>query len=330
MIMETPQKIKTYLGIFLKGLGIGAANVIPGVSGGTIALITGVFERLIHSLKSFNLQSLKLLFRVHFREFAAYTDIFFLITILSGAVLSIFTFAKIFGYLFEHFPLHVWSFFFGLILASIFYVVRTIEKWNFWVIINFTIGTAIAVFISLMHPASENSNFYYLILCGIVGVVSMIIPGISGSFVLILMGNYELVMIKSVNSLDFAVLIPVAIGAIVGLPSFSHLLSWIYKKFKNQTIGLLTGFILGSLILLWPWKNPVYLTDNNGIEILKSTGEPIIQSYDRYFPNHINVEFLTAFAIILTGIFAVWAIERIASQTKINDLKTMKTEDSGS
>jgi putative membrane protein len=314
--MQTKQNIKTFIGNFLKGLGIGAANVIPGVSSGTVALITGVFERFVHSVKSLNFKALKLLFHANFREFTEYTDIFFLLTISAGIIVSIFTFAELFGFLFEHFPLYIWSYFFGLILASVFYVGRAIEKWNLTTILSFIIGTAAAIFIALLHPASENSSYYYLILCGFVGAVSMMIPGISGSFVLILMGNYELVMVKSVNSLNFHVLIPFIIGGIIGFPAFSHGLSLIFKKFKEQTFSSLTGFILGSLVLLWPWKNPIYLTDNHGVEILRSTGEPIIQSYLRYFPHHLNIQFLLAFAIILIGMLSVWGIEFITKQTK--------------
>ena len=305
--------MKNIITWFAKGFGIGAANVIPGVSGGTIALITGIFERLIDSIKSFNIQALKLLLKREFKQFAKETDLSFLISIFIGAIVSIFTIAKLLGFLFEFYPIYVWAFFFGLILASVFFVGKTINKFSYREIIAFLIGTSIALYLSFMQPATENNAFYYLIICGIVGIVSMILPGLSGSFVLILMGNYELVMIKAVNTLDFNILIPVGIGIIIGLPAFSHILSWIYKKFRNQTIATLTGFILGSLSILWPWKNEVYMKDASGY-ISNRHGNKIIEGYERYIPDSLNTEVLLATALILTGILSIWTIERFANK----------------
>ncbi len=306
--------MKEIAGWFIKGFGIGAANVIPGVSGGTIALITGIFERLIDSLKSFNLKSLKLLIKFKFKEFSEYTDLIFLISVFSGAVVSIFTFARLLAYLFENFPVFVWAFFFGLIIASVYFVGKTIEKINFQVIVSFIIGTGIAVWISLQNPATENDAFLYLVLCGVIAIISMILPGLSGSFILVLMGNYQLVMIDSVNSLDFHVLLPVALGVVIGLPAFSNVLSWIYKKFKNQTIASLTGFILGSLIILWPWKHAQHLIAADGLKVLKSNGEPVISSYIRYLPEKFDSEVVLAIAFLILGVLSVWAVEHWAKK----------------
>lgn len=306
--------MKEIISWFIKGFGIGAANVIPGVSGGTIALITGIFERLIDSLKSFNVKAIKLLLKFNLKEFAKHTDLLFLVSVFFGALVSIFTLARLLGYLFENYTLYVWSYFFGLILASVYFVGKTVDKYSFSVILSFIIGTATAVWISFMNPAVENEAFFYLILCGMVAVISMILPGLSGSFILILMGNYHLVMIQSVNELNFSVLVPVAIGIIIGLPAFSNVLSWIYKKYKNETIASLTGFILGSLFILWPWKNEHYLTGEDGFKILKNSGEPIISSYERYFPDVIDIRVLLAVAFILIGILSVWLIERFADK----------------
>jgi len=306
--------MKEIISWFLKGFGIGAANVIPGVSGGTIALITGIFERLIDSLKSFNLKSLKLLFKLKFKEFVDYTDLLFLISVFSGAVASILTFARLLAFLFEYYPVFVWAFFFGLILASVYFVGKTIDKINLSVIISFVLGTGIAVWISLQNPAAENDAFFYLVICGIVAIISMILPGLSGSFILVLMGNYQLVMIDSVNTLDFHVLLPVALGVVIGLPAFSNILSWIYKKYKNQTIASLTGFILGSLIILWPWKHAQYLTGNDGLKVLKANGEPVISSYIRYFPERIDTEVILAAAFLILGVLSVWSVEHLAKK----------------
>ncbi len=308
--------MKKYITLFAKGFGVGAANVIPGVSGGTIALITGIFERLVDSVKSFDLAALKLILKGKFKEFLRHTDFFFLIAVFGGAVVSIFSLARLLGYLFEHYPVFIWAYFFGLILASVYYVGKTVTKFSIPVFISFIVGTAVAIAVSLMNPATENDSFFYLILCGVVGIMSMILPGLSGSFILILMGNYQLVMIDAVNDLNIAVLIPVGIGVVVGLPVFSHVLSWIFKKFKDQTLATLTGFILGSLSILWPWKNPIYLTDDNGIEIFKSNGNPIIKSYERFIPDSVSSEVLIAFAIMLSGILSIWAIEKIAKMSE--------------
>ncbi|MCD6556011.1 MAG: DUF368 domain-containing protein [Bacteroidales bacterium] len=306
--------MKDIISWFIKGFGIGAANVIPGVSGGTIALITGIFERLIDALKSFNLTSLKLLYHLKFKEFTKYTDLVFLISVFGGAVASIFTFARLLAYLFENYPVFVWAFFFGLIIASVYFVGKTIEKINLPVILSFIIGTAIAVWISVQNPAAENDAFFYLVLCGIIAIISMILPGLSGSFILVLMGNYQLVMIDSVNSLDFHVLLPVALGVVIGLPAFSNILSWIYKKYKNQTIASLTGFILGSLIILWPWKHAQYLIGSDGLKVLKANGEPVVSSYMRYLPESFNLEVTLAIAFLILGVLSVWSVEHLAKK----------------
>lgn len=304
--------IKNYISIILKGFAMGAANVIPGVSGGTIALITGIFERIIDAIKSFDGTAIKLFFIGKFKEFAKHVDLYFLIAVFSGAVASVVTLAKLLEYLFTNYPVFVWSFFFGLILASVYYVGKTIKKWNLSVVITFVIGTAIALVITFMNPATQNDSFFYLILCGVVAICSMILPGLSGSFILILMGNYELVMIQAVNNVDIKILIPVIIGAGGGLIAFSHILSWIYKKYKDQTISTLTGFILGSLGILWPWKNEIYKIDESGNFLLKE-GEKIIQGYDRFIPNSINTEVIFAIILMIAGIITISLIEKIAS-----------------
>jgi putative membrane protein len=165
---------------------------------------------------------------------------------------------------------------------------------------------------STLNPATENDSFIYLIICGVAAVSSMLLPGLSGSFVLMLMGNYELVMIDAVNHLNFKILIPFAIGVAIGLPLFSKALSWIYRKFKNQTISILSGFILGSLSILWPWKKPIFLTDANGINIEKPDGEPVISAYQRYLPDTFDREVILCIALLLIGILTIWLIQRLA------------------
>lgn len=292
---------------------MGAANVIPGVSGGTIALITGIFEKLINSIKSFDFNAVKLLFSGKFKEFAAYTDLSFLIAVFVGIGISIVSLARILDYLFVNYPVYIWSYFFGLILASVYFVGKTISKYTVSVILFFIFGTAIAIFISILNPAAENDSFFYLLICGVVAMCSMILPGLSGSFVLILMGNYELVMIDAVNEFNLKILGTLLLGATAGLLAFSHLLSWILKKIKAQTIAVLTGFILGSLSIIWPWKNEIFKTDKLGNQILIS-GEPIIQGYERYIPETFNTQVIIALCLMLLGIISIWAIEKFAEK----------------
>jgi len=230
----TKTRMKSYIIYFLKGMAVGLANIIPGVSGGTIALITGIFERLINSIKSFGISSLTLLFKGRFKEFAKKTDLFFLVSLIAGAIGAVVLLARVFDFLFEQYPVYIWSFFFGLILASVYFVGKTVEHWRISAIISFILGTSLAISFTFLTPASQNNNFLYLILCGVVAVCSMILPGLSGSFVLILMGNYQLVAIDAINNMDLTILFPVLIGAVGGLVAFSHILSWVFKRYKDQ------------------------------------------------------------------------------------------------
>lgn len=287
---------------------MGAANVIPGVSGGTIALITGIFERLINAIKSFNLEAIKLLFSGKIKAFIEHTDLYFLMAIFSGIAASIISVAKLFDYLFEHYPVYIWAFFFGLILASVLFVGKTITKWSTSVIISFIIGAIAAISITQLSPASENDGFIYLMICGVVAICSMILPGLSGSFVLILMGNYQLVMIDAVNELRFDILFPVVLGSMGGLLGFSYILSWVFRKYRNQTISTLTGFILGSLGIIWPWKN----------EIIQKFGDKEkVMGYAYHLPE-MNIELLISVVLIILGFISIWFMEVQANRSKSN------------
>jgi putative membrane protein len=294
--------MKEYIVYFTKGVAVGVANIIPGVSGGTIALITGIFERLINAIKSFDLKALRLLLKGEWKAFVVQTDFYFLVALFSGGVIAIVSLAQIFDFLFRGYPVYIWSFFFGLILASVYFVGKTVERWRTSVYISFVIGTAIALMFTFLTPASENSGFLYLVLCGVVAVCSMILPGLSGSFVLILMGNYQLVAIEAINNRDLSILFPVLIGAVGGLIAFSHLLSWVFKSYKDQTISLLTGFILGSLGVIWPWKNAIEQTFGEKVKVV---------GYDYFFPQ-MNIEFFIAVVVIIVGIAAIWWMEKNA------------------
>lgn len=302
-----------YLVLILKGAAMGAANVIPGVSGGTIALITGIFERLINAIKSFNGRALKLLFKANFKGFAIHTDLWFLISIVVGIAIAIVSLARLFDYLFTHYPVYIWAYFFGLVLASVYFVGKTISSWKPSVIISFILGTTLAVAITFLSPANPNANFFYLMLSGVVAVCSMILPGLSGSFVLILMGNYQLVAIEAINNRDLGILFPVLLGGGLGLLAFSHFLSWLLKSYKDQTISLLTGFILGSLSILWPWKDTIILRDTAGELLLKKDGTQMVR-YLPTFPDTFDNIVIFACLFMLAGIITIWAIEYLASR----------------
>ncbi|MBP7342422.1 MAG: DUF368 domain-containing protein [Deltaproteobacteria bacterium] len=304
--------IKDYLIAALKGMGMGAANVIPGVSGGTIALITGIFQRLIDALKSFDLQALRLFFTGRWRAFARHTDFIFLLAVFAGAAVSVLSLARLFRFLFDHYPVFIWSYFFGLILASVFFVGKTIGRRTAAVVIVFILGTAVAAAVSLLSPAAQNDSFWYLAVCGVVAICSMILPGISGSFVLILMGNYELIVIDAINALDLRILLPVALGAVVGLVAFSHFLSWIFRRFRAETISALTGFILGSLLTLWPWKTAVWRLDAGGASIVRN-GKKLVEGYTYYLPP-LDEEFWWALAVMAAGVLTIWATEKLAAR----------------
>jgi putative membrane protein len=301
-------KNKFNLSLILKGMAMGAANVIPGVSGGTIALITGIYEDLIDSIKSFDLHALKLLTQLKWKEFAKYTNLYFLIQVLLGLVLAIFSLAKLFKYLFEHYPVYIWAFFFGLVLASVYYVGKTVTKWNFSSIISFILGLIIALAVTILHPAGENDNPLYLFFNGIIAIISMILPGLSGSFVLILLGNYQLIAIDAINQLNFRILLPFLVGAVIGLIAFSYILSWLFKRYKNQTIALMTGFIVGSLNILWPWKKPVYLIKEG--EFVTKHGKKLIAYYEQVLPSAINKEFFVAVIFMLLGVWLIYFMEK--------------------
>lgn len=259
-----------FINNFLKGVGIGSANVIPGVSGGTIVLLTGIFERLINSLKSFNIKALQLLCKGKFKELGKHIDFWFLLSVGMGVIVSVFTIAKLFEIWLNNYysKIYLMCFFLGLVMASIYFVGKTVKKWNYKSIVAFIIGAAVAIIIFILNYRKEtgvenqaesmviNTNFLYMVLCGAIGICSMILPGLSGSYVLLMMGVYDNIIV-AVSNFDLSILIPFAIGAGAGLLAFSHVLSWVFKNFPDITIALLTGFILGSLPVIYPWRDAV-------------------------------------------------------------------------
>jgi putative membrane protein len=300
------------IGLALKGAAMGAANVIPGVSGGTIAFITGIYEELIDSIKSFDLKALKLAAGFKVKEFAEHTNLAFLIPLFAGVGVSIFSLAKLLEYCFTQHEALTMAFFFGLIVSSVYLVGKQIKQWNAPAVAMLLVGAAIAVSIAFLKPAEANANPVWVFVCGIVAISSMILPGLSGSYVLLIMGNYLLVL-GAISSLNFGILIPMALGCGAGLVAFSHLLSYIFKHFHNATVGLLTGFVFGSLVIIWPWKQAVYLKDEAGELILKKGVEKTIIGYEWLMPT-MNGAFVAAMALMLLGAVAVVFIGRFDDQ----------------
>ncbi|MEM6763734.1 MAG: DUF368 domain-containing protein [Bacteroidota bacterium] len=313
--------MKESISLFLKGLAMGAANVIPGVSGGTIALITGIYEKLIFSLKSFDLKAISYLFSFKIRDLAEHVNFRFLFFIFLGVGVSIVSLAKLFKVILENPDHEKWlmAFFFGLILVSIYSVGRTVTKWNASNIIAITVGLIIAVLISVLTPASENASFIYLFLCGIVAICSMILPGLSGSFILIIMGNYKLIMVDAVSEFNMKILIPVVIGSVIGLVAFSQILGWVFKHYRDLTIASMTGFIIGSLSIIWPWKNPTYLVDETGQTIIRK-GKQIVSGYEWYFPDFSLSHTWVAIGFILLGATTIYLIEKFANNQDASDI----------
>jgi len=239
--------------LFLKGMAMGAADVVPGVSGGTIAFITNIYEELIGNLSRFDAHAVKLLFKGQFRELWSYIGGTFLAVLFAGIFTSVLSLASILDYALEHHPTAIWSFFFGLVFASIFIVGRKVTQWRVPQILSFIIGTAIAYWVTTLPAVGGTEHPLYLILCGALAICAMILPGISGSFILLLLGAYATVL-SAVSELNLLIIAYVGIGAVTGLISFTKFLKWIFDKYKTIAIAILSGFLLGSLNKLWPWK----------------------------------------------------------------------------
>ena len=299
--------MKADLSLFAKGVAMGAANVIPGVSGGTIALITGIYERLINALKSGDITSLKLLLSGKFSDFWQRIDGRWLSILIAGVAISIVTLAKLFEYLLEHHEQLTMAFFFGLILVSIWYVAKRIEHWKPSVWVALAIGASVAILIATLAPASENASFAYVFLCGVIAISSMILPGLSGSFVLIIMGNYALVL-GAISTFSLSILLPMALGCMVGLIVFSHVLAWVFKHYQDHTLALMTGFVVGSLVVIWPWKNAI-------VEQVTRVGKPpkdVIVSYDWLLPSLSAPGTWLAITLMLAGGITIALMEKYA------------------
>lgn len=247
------RKFSSYAMITLKGIGMGAADVIPGVSGGTIAFLTGIYEELLGSIKSINTQALKLLFTGRLGQFWKHINGNFLISLILGIGISFFSLAKLMQYLMANEPIPLWSFFFGLIIASAILILKDIDLTKIKHLLALAIGIAAGAAICLISPTETPNDLWFIFLCGAIAICAMILPGISGSFILLLLGKYEY-MLKALTDLNIVLILTFVVGAAIGIVSFSHFLTWLLNKYHVTTISALAGIMIGSLVKVWPWQ----------------------------------------------------------------------------
>jgi len=316
--------------LFFKGLAMGAANKVPGVSGGTVSFVLSFYEELIYSFQKINVKAFKLLINGRFKSFYQYVNGQFLLLIMGGSVFSYFSVSLILDYFLNHYELYVWSWFFGMIIGSVFYIYKDFGDWNLKNTLSFVFGISVGVGISFMTPAQETDNLWFVFLCGIIGVSGMTLPGLSGSFILILLGNYVFLLVDSVNGLftivtgllsgDFEVLkesenirylkiISVfTAGSAFGLVSISHVLGYVLKRWHQIVTAIIIGFITGSLGIVWPWKNKIFATQN-GEFLLDGKGNKIVQNFERYLPDLSTSETWFAVFYIVLGIALILGID---------------------
>ncbi|MDC9723158.1 MAG: DUF368 domain-containing protein [Urechidicola sp.] len=323
--------------LFFKGLSMGAANKVPGVSGGTVAFVLDFYEELIYSFKKVNVNAFKLLFSGRFKSFYQYTNATFLLLVMGGSMFSYFSVSIVLDFLIRNYELYVWSAFFGMVLGSIYYIGKDFNDFSTKNILSIIIGIVIGVSISLMSPAKENDNLWFVFFCGIIGVSGMTLPGLSGSFILILLGNYVLLLVDSVNMLyktiidifsgnfDFfqdavrmRYLKIVAVftgGSAFGLVVTSHILGYVLKRWHQIVTAIIIGFITGSLGIVWPWKREIYKTEN-GLLLHDFNGDKVIENYQRYMPDITLKETWIAVIFILVGVGLLLVLDQYSKRTK--------------
>ena len=334
------RRLKDYLVISLKGIAMGAADAVPGVSGGTIAFISGIYEELISTISGVNLSLLKTLKKDGFFAFWKQLNGNFLLALLTGIIISFVSFMRLAKYLIEQHPVLIWSFFFGLIIASIFFVGKQINKWSVKTIIALILGTIAAFYITSLPSLASNTNAYFLFVAGALAICAMILPGISGSFILVILGAYK-TLSDAFHDFDFKKIALFATGAIVGLLSFSHVLKWLFKNYHNTTLAILTGFILGSLNKVWPYKKTISVMEDASGSVVDFMGLSDYQTlsvfqknsldFDSYktvleqsvLPStysQINVntdaQLVLAIGLMIAGFFTIFILEKVGNKAR--------------
>lgn len=297
-----------YLVISLKGIAMGAADAVPGVSGGTIAFISGIYEELINTISNVNISLFKTLFKSGFKSFWKQLNGNFLLALLSGIIVSFVSFMRLAKYLIENEPVLIWSFFFGLIIASIYFVGKQVTKWNLKVFIGLLFGTFSAFYISMLPSMASNENTYFLFFAGALAICAMILPGISGSFILVILGAYK-TLSDALHDFDIKKIVFFVSGALIGILSFSHLLKWLFKHYHNLTLSILTGFIFGSLNKVWPWKETLtWHINSKGIKTPLTDQSVSPFSYDG--DHHLFL----AIILMIVGFLTIFILEKIGSK----------------
>ena len=301
------RSIKEYVVISLKGMAMGAADVVPGVSGGTIAFISGIYEELLNSISSFNFSLINVFKNEGFKSVWIKVNGNFLVSLFVGILISVLSLAKLIESMLENHPIVIWSFFFGLVLASIIYIGKQITKWTKGSFLCLILGAILAFYITTLNPmVSANSSPWFLFLAGMIAICAMILPGISGSFILVLLGAYKPVL-NALNTKDFVSIIIFLVGAILGLLSFSRILKWLFSTYKNYTLATLTGFIIGSLNKIWPWKETIsWRTNSKGIEVPFNTASVSPFSFEG------DNQLLISIFLMLIGFGLIILLEKLA------------------
>jgi len=298
-----------YLIISFKGLAMGAADAVPGVSGGTIAFISGIYEELISTISNVNGSLLKTLINQGFKSFWKQLNGNFLIALLMGIVISYVSFMRLAKYLIEFHPILIWSFFFGLIIASILFVGKQITKWNIATILTLIIGAIAAFYITTLPSLTDNESPLFLFFAGALAICAMILPGISGSFILVVLGAYK-TLSDAIHDVDLKKLALFISGALIGLLSFSHVLKWLFKNYHNITLAALTGFILGSLNKIWPWKEILsWRTNSKGEQV------PLLDESISPFSFDGDPQLTYAILLMIVGFLTIILLEKFGAQT---------------
>ncbi len=317
---------------------MGTANKVPGVSGGAVAFVLGFYEELIYTFQKINGKALKLLLNGRFKTLVVYLNLPFLMLVMGGSLFSYFSVSILLDYFLRAYELYVWSVFFGMIVGSVFYISKKYTAWTLQNIVVVLLGVAIGLALSLMPPAKENSNLWFVFLCGIIGVSGMTFPGLSGSFLLMLLGNYVLLLVDAVNVVfnvttnvlvgNFEVLqdpvnrkyiqisLTFFMGSFVGLVSISHLLSYVLKRWNHLVNALIIGFITGSLGMVWPWKEKIFVMQNGRV-LLDSQNNPVLENYQRFIPDLNAVSTWVSIGCIVLGIALVLGIDYYEHKKKI-------------
>lgn len=315
-----PQRtLKDYAGLTLRGICMGAADIVPGVSGGTMAFILGIYEELIDSIRTVGRPHfIQAVLKLRFKELFQILNWQFLLAVALGILIAIFTLARGLEWLLLTQPVYLWSFFFGLVLASVYTVSKRVPHWTPALVTATAVGAVAAFILVGLVPTQTPDTWWFLILSGACAICAMILPGISGAFILVLLGKYQFVL-NAVNQRDFLTLIFVAIGAAIGLISFAQILGWLFKRYHDMTVAVLIGLMIGSLRKIWPWKIDVaWLQDTGGALVLDSHGERIVTQQNLTLPDFATsagiMEFVLAVIVALIGLGLILWLDRVANR----------------